>query len=346
LPLVFTAEICFGNTGISATKQKKTKLQKYFNVKSRYPDEDNGDSMFQKIVISLVIFTVLIAGCTTTPAPAKGTLQFSSSPSGAQIYLDNQFEGTTPSTMTNVEPGPHTLEFRYSGYQNWHSPITVPSGSSTYYAALTPSSRQSAPAAGVVTTEIPSAQAPVTLQVEKDLMIIGNSQLFSGTGAPNQNVLLVLYGPGKYANGVQVIQASVGADGHWYYQWNPGYSLVSGSYTMVVSDAGKTTSARAGFSVVGGGKVSVATGRYSYGRGDPVAISGTCTTGSQNVILTLYGPAEFTNGVSLGAQTVNADNSWSYQYRTSIGMPVGTYTISVKDAQGTASGSASFSLTT
>lgn len=302
--------------------------------------------MFQKIVISLVIFTVLIAGCATTPALAKGTLQFSSSPSGAQIYLDNQFEGTTPSTMTGVEPGTHVLEFRYSGFQSWHSSITVPVGSSTYYAALTPTSVQNVPVAGAVTSQVPSSQAAVTVQVEKDLMIIGNSQLFSGTGTPNQNVLLVLYGPGRYADGVQVIQASVGADGHWYYQWNPGYSLQSGSYTMVVSDAGKTTSVRAGFSVVGGGKVTAATSRYSYGSGDPVMISGTCTTGAQNVILTLYGPAEFTNGVSLGSQTVNADNSWSYRYMTSSGMPVGTYTISVKDAQGTASGSASFSLAT
>jgi hypothetical protein len=302
--------------------------------------------MFQKIVISLVIFTVLIAGCTTTQAPAKGTLQFSSSPSGAQIYLDNQYKGTTPSTMTGVDLGAHTLEFRYSGYQNWHSSITVPAGSSTYYAALTPTGGQDVQVTGVVTSQPPSSQSAVTVQAEKNLMIIGNSQLFSGTGTPNENVLLVLYGPGKYADGVQVIQASVGGDGHWYYLWNPGYSLVSGSYTMVVSDAAKTMSARAGFSVVGGGQVTAATGRYSYGRGDPVVISGRCTTGAQNVILTLYGPAEFTNGVSLGAQTVNADNSWSYRYMTSYGMPVGTYTIAVKDAQGTASGSASFSLTT
>jgi hypothetical protein len=68
--------------------------------------------MFQKMVISLVIFTVLIAGCTSGPAPVKGTLQFSSSPSGAQVYLDNQLTGITPSTLTGVEPGNHALEYR------------------------------------------------------------------------------------------------------------------------------------------------------------------------------------------------------------------------------------------
>jgi uncharacterized protein YceK len=303
--------------------------------------------MFQKIVIPLIIFTVLIAGCTSSPAPAKGTLQFSSSPSGAQVYLDNQFEGTTPSTLNGIEPGNHVLEYRSPGYQNWHSPITVTPGSSLYYAALTPNpvNSQVIPTVSTETTPGQAGQSPVTVQVEKDLMIIGNSQLFSGTGAPNQNVMLVLYGSGKYADGVPIIQASVGGDGQWTYLWNPGYSLQSGQYTLVVTDASKTSSARAEFSVVGGGQVTVSTGRFSYAIGDPVVMSGMCTTGARTVILTLTGPQQFTNGISLGTQTVNADNSWSYRYITTNGMPVGSYTISARDAQGTASGSASFSLT-
>ena len=74
----------------------------------------------------------------------KGTLQFSSAPSGAQVYLDNQFQGTTPCTTAGIDPGNHTLEYRYSGYEIWHSTITVPSGPSTFYAALTPASSQAA----------------------------------------------------------------------------------------------------------------------------------------------------------------------------------------------------------
>ena len=71
--------------------------------------------MFSKIAILLVIAAVLGAGCTSVTPPAKGTLQFSSSPSGAQIYLDNQFQGTTPCTVAGVDAGTHILEFRYSG---------------------------------------------------------------------------------------------------------------------------------------------------------------------------------------------------------------------------------------
>ncbi len=71
--------------------------------------------MFQKLVIPLVIFSVIIAGCISGPNTAKGTLNFSSSPSGAQIYLDSQYQGTTPSTLPGVNLGDHTLEYRYPG---------------------------------------------------------------------------------------------------------------------------------------------------------------------------------------------------------------------------------------
>ncbi len=134
-----------------------------------------GSLMFQKIVISFVIFTVLIAGCTTGPAPSKSTLQLSSSPSGAEVYLDNQFHGTTPGTITDVGLGNHTLEYRHPGYLSWRSTITVTSGSSSYFAALIPTGTQPYPVGSVTTLPLSSAPG-VTVQVEKGLMIIGNSQ--------------------------------------------------------------------------------------------------------------------------------------------------------------------------
>src|SRR5208337_2392619 len=88
------------------------------------------------LIISALIVCVLIAGCTSSQTSGKGTLQFSTSPEGAQIYLDNQYQGTTPSTLSGVSVGAHTLEFRYPGYASWHANITVTTASSTYYAAL------------------------------------------------------------------------------------------------------------------------------------------------------------------------------------------------------------------
>ncbi len=92
-------------------------------------------NMDGKIAISILVCCVIISGCIA--GQEKGTLQFTSSPSGDQVYLDSQYQGSTPSTVTNVEQGNHTLEFRYPGYQSWSTAIGVSSGTSNYYAALT-----------------------------------------------------------------------------------------------------------------------------------------------------------------------------------------------------------------
>ncbi len=322
------------------------KLKKYFRVQSRYPVDDVGVEMFRKLVIPMVIFSILIAGCISGPNTAKGTLNFSSSPSGAQIYLDSQYQGTTPSTLPGINPGDHTLEYRYPGYQSWYTNITVSSGSSVIYAALIPAGMIANPSSlvQVVTAPAPSSPQALTLNVGKDPMIVGNSQIFSGTGTPGGTVQLVLSGPGKYTNGVNLSQLTVGSGGTWQYTWNPGSSVLAGSYSIVASDPQKATSVRAAFNVVGGGQVTVITGRYSYKIGDTITFSGLCTTGAQSVILTLSGPGQFSNGISLGTQSVNADNSWTYKYVTSYSMPVGSYTINVNDAQMTASASSIFSV--
>ena len=184
----------------------------------------------------------------------------------------------------------------------------------------------------------------VTIQPNKDLITIGSTISFSGTGTPGQNILLVLYGPGTYTNGVQLIQASIGNDGRWSYTWNPGAKVQAGSYTMVANNVQSTESARADFRVVGGGLTSISTARYTYGIGDTFTFSGQCTTGSRNVMLTLYGPGQFSNGAYLGMVQVGADNSWTFSYQSSNSMPLGAYTMNVQDEQQTASGSANFAL--
>ncbi len=193
------------------------------------------------------------------------------------------------------------------------------------------------------TTPAPSSPQALTLNVEKNLMIVGNSQTFSGT-VPGRYCAAGLSGPGKYTNGVNLFLVKVGDDGTWQYTWNPGSSVLAGTYSIVATDTQKATSAKAGFNVVGGGQVTVITGRYSYTIGDTITFSGLCTTGAQSVILTLYGPGQFSNGISLGTQSVNADNSWTYKYVTSYSMPAGSYTINVNDAQMTASASSIFSV--
>jgi hypothetical protein len=309
------------------------------------------------LIISALIICVIISGCTSTQTSGKpsGTLQFSTSPEGAQIYLDNQYYGTTPSTLPGVSTGAHTLEFRYSGYQNWHANITVTAGSSTYSAALaalsSPTTSQPAQTPGgistqgqAVTTTAPATQATVTIKSGQNIMVIGQSQTFSGTCTGSDAVVLMLYGPGAYTNGVLVAQPSVGTDNSWSYTWNPGYSLVSGSYTMIVSDKGKTTSDKVVFSVVGGGTVGISASNYVITQGDTVTFSGLCTTGAKSVTLILYGPGQYANGAQIATLPLNADNSWSYKYKFDLSKPLGSYTVTVEDAQNTASSSVAVTL--
>jgi len=304
------------------------------------------------LVIFALIFCIVISGCTSTQAPGKGTLQFSTSPEGAQIYLDNQYQGTTPSTLSGVATGSHTLEFRYSGYQSWKADITVPTGSSTYYAALTPLAGQTpvqtTQSTGGTTTQgqdvIIVPQPTVKIQESQTILIIGSSQTFYGTCTGSKTVILMLYGPGAYTNGVKVAEPSVGVDNSWSYTWNPGYSVMSGSYVMIAYDKQKIASDKALFSVVGGGTVGISTNNYVVSQGDTVTYSGLCTTGSKSVILTLYGPGQYANGVDLATLPLNADNTWSYKYKFDMAKPLGSYTMSVHDAQNTASDSVAITL--
>ena len=239
------------------------------------------------LIISALIVCILIAGCTSGQTSGKGTLQFSTSPEGAQIYLDNQYQGTTPSTLSGIAVGAHTLEFRDPGYQSWSANITVSTATSTYYAALTPLASQTvqpAQSPGGTTsqgqasaTTAPVSQPTVTILESQTLLVIGGSQAFSGTCTGSNSVLLVLYGPGAYTNGVQVAQVPVRAMNAWNYTWNPGYKVISGAYTMIAYDQQKITSATATFSVVGGGTVSIVASTPVVNPGGTVTFSGMCT---------------------------------------------------------------------
>jgi hypothetical protein len=297
-----------------------------------------------KTGIILVVFFVLLSGCVSGPDSQKSTISLTSSPSGAEVYLDNQYQGTTPVTIPDVVPGSHTLEYRNPGYQSWSAAVTITPGTSNYYAALAPQANVQIPPE-IVQTVVPApALAAVTIQAGKKTMNIGDSNPFSGTASGTNSVLLTLYGPGKYKNGVSLVQQNINELGNWNYIWNPGSSVESGLYTMIVSDSWKTTSDRTEFTVIGGGVVSISPSTYSAASGTTVTFSGQCTTGAQNVLLALYGPGLYTNGKELGPFSVSADKTWSFKYSLDSTMPTGVYTMYVYDVPKTSSGNTQFTI--
>jgi hypothetical protein len=299
------------------------------------------------LVPVLVIFFVLVSGCTSETPLVKGTIQFTSSPAGAQVYLDNQYRGTTPCTVTGIETGSHTVEFRETGYQTWSNAIAVSSGANNVYASLQPVATGSVspiPIIVVTTSQTTAVPVSVTIQAGREKMIVGETISFTGTASGCDNVVLTIYGPGSYAKGLAQPQVLVDSNGLWRYTWNPGTGIMPGTYTMIVSDPYKTVSDRAQFRVIGNGQVSIVPNSYSVAAGNTIQFSGLCTTGAQNVQLKLLGPGLYSNGVSLGSYPVKADSTWNTQYTLDMTMPTGYYTMYVYDEEKTASNMVQFSV--
>jgi len=76
---------------------------------------------------------------TATPTPTQttgtGTVAVSSSPPGAQVYIDNAYEGITPVTIPSVAAGSHTILIREAGYADWQISEEVKSGQTTQVSA-------------------------------------------------------------------------------------------------------------------------------------------------------------------------------------------------------------------
>jgi hypothetical protein len=80
---------------------------------------------------------------TLTPVsnPTTGSVSISSSPSGAEVYLNNAFKGLSPLTIDSLSPGSYIVILKLNGYQDWQSSAQVTAGQTTQLSAtLLPSS--------------------------------------------------------------------------------------------------------------------------------------------------------------------------------------------------------------
>ena len=116
--------------------------------------------MLQKIALCILVLGVFLCGC-TAPLPEKtGSVTITSTPSGAEVYLDKEYRGTTPTTINALPSGNHTVEVRERGYKTWSQDVTVTSGSTV---SVSPSL---VPVAAAVPTVVPTGIATMT---KKDL---------------------------------------------------------------------------------------------------------------------------------------------------------------------------------
>nr|WP_319375246.1 PEGA domain-containing protein [uncultured Methanoregula sp.] len=108
-------------------------------------------------IISSTVYAQTMPVATTsptpTPTPSVGSISVSSTPSGANVYVDNEYKGLTPVTLTNIANGNRVVLVRLTGYQDWSQSVSVLGNSNSLSSTLL---------ATTTTTTTSTATAPTT----------------------------------------------------------------------------------------------------------------------------------------------------------------------------------------
>jgi len=91
--------------------------------------------MLKKGLVLVLIAFILACGCSANEnnnPGKKGVLRLTSTPGGADVYIDSVFSGITPETLNDIDAGNHTLELRYENYEKWLSTVEILPGQSTF----------------------------------------------------------------------------------------------------------------------------------------------------------------------------------------------------------------------
>jgi hypothetical protein len=83
------------------------------------------DARGYAITNTIVTIDRLIGQPTPPPTPAFGSIGVTSTPSGANVYLDNAYRGFTPLTLDAVPNGNHAVILRLDGYEETSQTISV-----------------------------------------------------------------------------------------------------------------------------------------------------------------------------------------------------------------------------
>lgn len=76
-----------------------------------------------------------------------GTMEITSEPSGAEVYLNNAYKGVSPVTLSDLATGSYTVSLKLNGYVDWTTTATVNAGATTpvsaQLAAVPPTTQKS-----------------------------------------------------------------------------------------------------------------------------------------------------------------------------------------------------------
>jgi PEGA domain/PDZ domain len=78
-------------------------------------------------------------GASRQASASRSSVAISSTPAGAEIYLDQEFVGNTPSSL-DVTAGTHSISVKKPGFQDWSREMSFQGGAITLSAELVPGS--------------------------------------------------------------------------------------------------------------------------------------------------------------------------------------------------------------
>lgn len=127
----------------------------------------------------------------------------------------------------------------------------------------------------------------IKIEADRDSFVIGRTvEVFGFSYTKGSYVRLMLFGPGQYSEGVEIATPNVSEQYRWRYLWDPGYSILAGTYLFVAFDPEKRISDEVTVNAEKGAITMVAFGAQSYYIGEKIKLSGT-STASKSVFLAI-----------------------------------------------------------
>jgi MYXO-CTERM domain-containing protein len=143
-----------------------------------------------------------------TPSTTTGNLLVSSSPSGADVYVDGSYYGSTPRTVGNLAYGQHSVTLRLAGYQPYSSTVTINPGQTTsIYPTLNPN--QAAQTGDLAVSSSPAGAGIYLDGSYYGRTIPGDTFDINAIVPGSHTVLLSLSGYQDYTNTVTVYAGQV-----------------------------------------------------------------------------------------------------------------------------------------
>jgi ribosomal protein L40E len=127
----------------------------------------------------------------------SGSLSVTSTPTGANVYLNNVYKGTTPILIPNLAPGWYTLKLSKPGYQDTNKDVTIMPEETTIRGYVLPTLNVLPPTFSTATTVSTTTSLPrvvtTTPVVQTTVAVDGGGGGGHGDPTPGLFVLLLVF---------------------------------------------------------------------------------------------------------------------------------------------------------